>query len=247
MRGNGGVARLLIVDDDQATLEWMDAALSGAGHEVRVAPSAQQALAILDHWTPNLVLSDILMPEIDGWLFSRMVQQFNIPVLLVSIVHGQGEAIVRGCKGASSEAFFPATLRAEVERVLRTHHERPTVLVVDDDEDIRESIAGALGERFRALEAENGSEALKILESATVDLVITDVKMPIMDGRDFVRQLRAEPRLAKLPVIVQTSDTQSARAPLWTDLQVEQVLLKHEFVEWLLARINFHLADHLSA
>ena len=57
------------------------------------------------------------------------------------------------------------------------------------------------GEGFEVLTASNGEEALARLADATVDLVITDYKMPKMDGSELCRQLLADVRLANIPVI----------------------------------------------
>jgi CheY-like chemotaxis protein len=232
------MSRILIVDDDRGTLEWMEAALTGAGHEVQVAPSAQRALALLDLWTPDLALIDVLMPEIDGWAFNRMILHYGIPVLFVSIVHVEGEAVLRGCTGFLRKPLSPARLRAEVQRILGSPRERPTILVVDDDPDIRFALASILELSFDVIDAEHGAQALELLERHRVSLVITDVRMPVMDGRELVRRIRGDPRWARLPILVQTGDREAARLPIWSELQVEQVMTKDSFVDWLLERID---------
>ena len=66
-----------------------------------------------------------------------------------------------------------------------------TVLVVDDDRVGRESLAEALTEMgYRALEAANGAVALRVLEEDAVDLVLTDLRMPDVDGIELLRRVR---------------------------------------------------------
>jgi CheY-like chemotaxis protein len=65
--------------------------------------------------------------------------------------------------------------------------------------------------------------------------------MPVMNGVELIRAMRADPRFATLPVVVQTSDRVAARAPIWTDLHVSQTILKDEFMSWLLAQIDEHV------
>ncbi|MBM7866067.1 response regulator [Heliobacterium gestii] len=60
---------------------------------------------------------------------------------------------------------------------------------------------------FRVLSASNGKEALRILDDESVDVVISDIQMPVMDGFELVRRIRADKRLAHLPVIALTSMT----------------------------------------
>lgn len=80
------------------------------------------------------------------------------------------------------------------------------VLIVDDDagflETLREGVQGD-GSAFRVLTANSGREALELLEREPVDLVMTDVKMPGMDGCEFINRLR-ETRPG-LPVLVMSS------------------------------------------
>jgi CheY-like chemotaxis protein len=66
--------------------------------------------------------------------------------------------------------------------------ERKTILVVDDDEAIREFIAWALGDRgYDVVCADDGAAALAILEDLRPDLILLDLRMPVMDGEAFVK------------------------------------------------------------
>jgi CheY-like chemotaxis protein len=67
-----------------------------------------------------------------------------------------------------------------------------TVLVVDDDPDIRLLIEDLLAfEGYRILTAENGADALHVVEGIRPDVILLDINMPVMDGRAFVRAYRA--------------------------------------------------------
>lgn len=81
-----------------------------------------------------------------------------------------------------------------------------TVLVVDDRPVNREYLATLLGYgAHRVLEAADGTEALRVAHRERVDLIVTDVVMPAMDGFELVRHLRADPELAQTPVIFYTA------------------------------------------
>lgn len=94
----------------------------------------------------------------------------------------------------------------------------PTVLVVDDDADVRASLAEALADAgFRPLQAENGREALRRLEDgARPDVILLDLMMPVMDGWALREALLAAPALASIPVVVFTAHgiTPEQAAPL---------------------------------
>ena len=83
------------------------------------------------------------------------------------------------------------------------------ILVVDDDHDVAESIELALRRRdFQVRVAHSGVEALKMLRRNRPSLVILDVLMPGMDGFDVCRRLRADERMANLPIIFLTARAQ---------------------------------------
>src|SRR5262249_43206086 len=63
--------KVLLVDDDRDTCDVVGAVLQGAGAEVRTCLSAGQALLALDRWVPDIVVSDIAMPEEDGYSLIR--------------------------------------------------------------------------------------------------------------------------------------------------------------------------------
>lgn len=64
------------------------------------------------------------------------------------------------------------------------------VLVVDDDADIRDSLAMLLADRYRVVTAADGREALAVLQDGGADVVLLDLMMPVMSGEDLVRELR---------------------------------------------------------
>ena len=82
--------------------------------------------------------------------------------------------------------------------------ERRTLLVVDDSEDAQELFRIQLQRSgYEVLSANNGKDALALLNGAHLpSLVIVDLLMPVMDGMELIESLRADPRLAELPVLV---------------------------------------------
>jgi len=64
------------------------------------------------------------------------------------------------------------------------------ILIVEDDESMRELMTAKLEKRFDVISAQNGKLALNIVENKQVDLIVSDIMMPVMNGYDFVRELR---------------------------------------------------------
>ncbi|PZV08943.1 MAG: DNA-binding response regulator [Leptolyngbya sp.] len=85
-----------------------------------------------------------------------------------------------------------------------------TILVADDDLGTRLSIGDYLeAVGYSVLRAENGQEALKMVEKFQPHLIVTDVTMPRMDGYEFVRQVRQQPAFRLLPVVFLTARTET--------------------------------------
>ncbi|MGC9193872.1 MAG: response regulator [Syntrophobacteraceae bacterium] len=86
------------------------------------------------------------------------------------------------------------------------------VMVVDDFSTMRRIVKGVLldMEFKQIIEAENGSQALRLLESNKVDLIISDWNMPVMTGIELLRQVRAEDRYKAIPFLMVTAEAQHA-------------------------------------
>ena len=83
-------------------------------------------------------------------------------------------------------------------------HLTKRILVVDDDHGILDSFEALLGDRYELLKAENGYEALRILESNPPHLIFLDIKMPGIDGIDVLKKLHKEQRRVEVVVITAT-------------------------------------------
>jgi two-component system chemotaxis response regulator CheY len=81
------------------------------------------------------------------------------------------------------------------------------VLVVDDSVSMRQMVGFTLREGgYEVIEAEHGQDALDKLKSATVDLVITDLNMPVMDGITLIQNLRRQPAMKAKPILMLTTE-----------------------------------------
>jgi CheY-like chemotaxis protein len=90
--------------------------------------------------------------------------------------------------------------------MMASDHSIPTIMVVDDDEDIRYMMRVLLEEDgYRVLEAENGQRALEIAQSGRPDLILMDLSMPVLDGFAATRRLRQLTKLGDVPIIAVTA------------------------------------------
>lgn len=101
------------------------------------------------------------------------------------------------------------------------------VLLVEDGSYNRNAVRRVLmGYDLDFLEAENGEEALAILASEPVDLVLLDLSMPVMDGYGFLQHFRANPAWQRIPVCVMTGWSDSERRRRAADLGADDFVLK---------------------
>jgi two-component system, chemotaxis family, chemotaxis protein CheY len=78
-----------------------------------------------------------------------------------------------------------------------------SVLVVEDDADSREMLIVVLGEQgFKVTGAEDGRAALDLIESTRPDLIITDIQMPNLDGVGLIKELRKQPEMRDVPILI---------------------------------------------
>jgi len=88
---------------------------------------------------------------------------------------------------------------------------RPTVLVVDDEESIRQVVVAALqDEGYNVLQARHGAAALDQIDRAVVDLILLDMRMPVMNGWEFARIYGQRPG-PHAPIVTMTAATDASR------------------------------------
>jgi DNA-binding response OmpR family regulator len=102
--------RVLIVDDDIGVRGFLTLALEDEGYEVRGATDGREALAVLGEWRADLIVLDLMMPEMDGRSFlteqHRVAGYADIPVLIVSALHD----LANQARGLSAVAVYEKPL-----------------------------------------------------------------------------------------------------------------------------------------
>ena len=81
---------------------------------------------------------------------------------------------------------------------------RPIVLIVEDDAPTRDLLRTVLGARFKVITAADGLEALHRLETERPAVIVLDLGLPLLDGRDVARELAAHGDTARIPIVVVT-------------------------------------------
>ncbi|MCB9261083.1 MAG: response regulator [Flavobacteriales bacterium] len=113
-----------------------------------------------------------------------------------------------------------------------------TVMVVEDNVEIRQFIKSTLQTKFKILEAANGNDALQLLQSERIDLITSDVMMPQMNGFELVKQIKSDERYKNIPVIMLTSLADNENKLEALQMGVDDYLNKPFYARELLARIS---------
>jgi CheY-like chemotaxis protein/two-component sensor histidine kinase len=221
--------RVLVVDDETDTREALQMLLEGAGAEVGGSASAADALEVLRHWTPEVLVADIAMPSEDGYALLRQVRARepaeggDVPALALTAYAGAEDrrrALTAGFQDYLAKPVDPPTLvraiaklakvRRRAERGKRRRSAVPrdarakTILLVEDDPGTREYGRAVLEQSgYRVRTARSGEEGLRVwgAHRKEIDLVVTDLVMLPGSGGVKVWQTVHEQR-ADVPVIV---------------------------------------------
>lgn len=115
---------------------------------------------------------------------------------------------------------------------------RPTILVVEDDIQLQKFTSRHLGKRYGVLVAGNGEEALKLLSGHLVDIVVSDVMMPVMDGMELCRKIKSDMDYCHIPVILLTARTLEASKIEGAEAGADRYMAKPFSMEYLFAVID---------
>jgi CheY-like chemotaxis protein len=176
--------------------------LRSYGYRVLEAANPGEALLHCERYAGpiHLLLTDVVMPGMTGLESAGRLKPLR-PAMKVVFISGYSERVVtEGLEFEGSylaKPFSPEALATKVRSVLGAPRPAGTILVVDDEPGIRNLLRKVLtGVSYHVLEAENGKEAVRQVETSEVDLVIMDLAMPEQEGIETIQILRrVRPRL----------------------------------------------------
>ena len=125
-----------------------------------------------------------------------------------------------------------------VQQVLSEYANKPTVLVIDDNNDIRQYEHTLLQDDYIVLEAADGKEGLDVAKKEVPDLVICDVMMPVMDGLEFTQNLKTHTATSHIPVIMLTAKNLEEHRAEGYEHGADSYITKPFHSKVLLARIE---------
>ncbi len=223
---------ILIVEPSAFQCKLIRSELEGIGcQSIESVTTLEEALQTMRAYPPDLVISAMYLPDGDGTdLVTRMREDetlAGLPFMLISS-EDRVEAL-EPIRQAGSVAILPKPFRHEdLQRALSAtlHFVDPEelelegydisdlrLLLVDDSHLARQYVRGLLSgigiQHF--VEAENGEQALALIERHTFDLIISDYHMPIMDGEQLTQHIRQHSSQPYVPILLLTSEQNQTR------------------------------------
>jgi PAS domain S-box-containing protein len=223
--------RILVVEDNPLTRKMLRLTLESEGYGVVEAGDGRSALASAEQELPALVLQDLILPDMNGFELLRRLRALggnSVPILALSGFLNRME------DARSAEAGFNALLVKPIEptrllEVIRPYMPSreavvPTgggrrVLVVDDDLvqlELTRLHLTQLG--FHVISTTSTRAALRVARECPPDVILSDVLMPELDGFQLCFEVRRDPTLARVPVVL---------ASAWYETAADRQLASH--------------------
>ena len=221
---------VLIIDDDAGTRDLIARFLQREGFATRQASDGRAGLAMARALRPQVILLDVMMPQMDGWSVLTAIRNdpdlAATPVIMVSFVHEEGLAASLGANDYLSKPIEWDALSKILSRY-RVGAAGDDILVVDDDDDTRTRLTTMLNRSgFKVRAAADGATALAMTEEVAPAVVLLDLLMPDMDGFNLLKALRAREEWRQIAVVVLTAKDITPSERLYLQGEADQVLTK---------------------
>jgi CheY-like chemotaxis protein len=195
---------ILIVDDDAHIRELLSQEFSEAGYRLRLASNGREALAEVRRERPDLVVLDVMMPEINGFDVAAVLkndpQTHDIPIIILSIVQDRERGFRLGVDRYLTKPIDTTALFREVDALLQQGTSHKRVLVVDEDATTVKTLADVLTARGYAVTEANGAELVEKAVATQPDIIILNALLS--QKHEIVQSLRFEKGLENVVFVV---------------------------------------------
>ena len=201
---------LLIVEDDPHYARVLYDLSRDKGFKVLIASTGAEALSLAREYNPTAISLDVFLPDMLGWTVLNHLKQDSatrhIPVQMLTLDEDRHHGLSRGAFAYVTKPSTTEDLEAALTRIREySQPRRKRLLVVEDNPAEQLSTRELLGHEDIDIEvAESGGAALVALSEDNYDCVVLDLRLPDMSGFDVLAQLRDNPKLKDLPVVVFT-------------------------------------------
>jgi K+-sensing histidine kinase KdpD/DNA-binding response OmpR family regulator len=222
---------ILAIDDDSKVINLYERYLKPHGYQVVPLTESKRVVERVKEVKPFAITLDIMMPEKDGWDVIRELKNDpetrEIPIIICSILESQEKGFSLGASDYLVKPFLQEDMISSLNRLNRDGQIKD-VLVIDDDPGDLRLVQKMLeeGQRYQVTLAQGGKQGWEMIQSTHPDAIIMDLFMPDFNGFNILENLRANPVLRHIPVIILTG----------ADLTAEQHQQLTDFGQGVLAK-----------
>jgi DNA-binding response OmpR family regulator len=208
---------ILIIDDDETFLKMVRPTIVAQGYAVLTATTGEEGLQMARKHKPDLIILDVILPKLKGREVCKKLKMDPstsfIPIAFVTSKHSQDDVQAEMEIGAVTHLNKPlsprilvSTIRDILEGKEHATNEWRSILLIDDDESILlTSRHILLSHGFSVLTATAGEEGIRLAKQYKPDLILLDVILPGLKGRDVCKQLKLDPLTQNIPVVFLTA------------------------------------------
>ncbi|MEE3719049.1 response regulator [Tumidithrix elongata RA019] len=238
---------ILVIDDDLVVHQLLERALGKMGLFVYSAFEGKDGVKLAQEIKPSAIILDVMMPSMNGWEVLTALKAdpdtASIPVVMLTIMDDRDCGYTLGATDYLIKPINRDRLISTVNKYrsleivsnqsnlkgskILPNSEKPCILVVEDDANVRQMIVRMLEkENCRLLSAKDGYEALEIVSQVSPQLILLDLMMPEMDGFEFINRLRQQRDIPQMPIVVVTAKDLSQEDKLRLGGTVQKILQK---------------------
>lgn len=214
-------ASILIVEDDELNCELLQRRLEAEGYVITTVSTGVKALALIKQTKFDLVLLDIMLPDINGVAVLESIRKDSAldSTQVIMVTANSDREMVLKCIEAGAidyliKPFSMHIVKLRIWRCLKNTQldenekdiKNSKILLVDDQELNRDVLGHRLTKSgYQLISATNGQEALDAMAAEKFDLILLDIMMPDISGTDVLKKIRKEGKNKNTPVIMTTA------------------------------------------
>ncbi|HUZ60934.1 MAG TPA: GAF domain-containing protein [Hanamia sp.] len=190
----GKNATILVVDDDDSIRSLLEQELGEAGYLIEQAPNGKAALESIRNHRPDLIILDVMMPEMNGFDVAAILkndpQTMDIPIIILSIVQDKARGFRIGVDRYLTKPIDTAQLFTEVGNLLEQGKSKKKVMVVDEDSEAVRTLTDVLQTKGYTVVESDGKELVKNAIDSKPDIII--LNSLLSGNQEVVKTLRFE-------------------------------------------------------
>ncbi|MDP3779222.1 MAG: response regulator [bacterium] len=245
MDTNSNKKVIVLVEDEEVMVNLLVVKLGKVGYEVKTALDGIAGLEMIRTEKPDLVLLDMMLPRLSGFgIIEKLNEEKILPALPVIIISNSGQPIeidralkMGVCDYLIKVNFDPNELLTKIARlfgeegdgrkIVENNGTGASVLIIEDDVFLVELLERKFEiERFKTYRAVDAEQARAIMNSEPIDIILLDVVLPGMDGFTFLREVKANEKWNKIPVIIISNLSQAEEIQKGKDAGAADYVIK---------------------